>query len=55
MRIHGIEDMTIWWGIPWGPIYTVGCLSTNLKGGKDVTDEIVKSMNIQELISPLAS
>jgi len=26
-----------WWGIPWGPIYTVGALGTNLGGGKDVT------------------
>jgi hypothetical protein len=26
-----------WWGIPWGPIYTIGSLVNNLKGGKDVT------------------
>jgi hypothetical protein len=26
-----------WWGIPWGPIYTVQSLVTNFKGGKDVT------------------
>lgn len=26
-----------WWGIPWGPIYTIGTLATNLSGGKDVT------------------
>ena len=30
-----------WWGIPWGPIYTVGTLVTNLKGGKDVTNEVL--------------
>jgi hypothetical protein len=28
-----------WWGIPWGPIYTVQSLAVNLKGGKDVTAE----------------
>ena len=28
-----------WWGIPWGPIYTIGVLITNLSGGKDVTAE----------------
>jgi len=28
-----------WWGIPWGPIYTIGALFTNLGGGKDVTRE----------------
>ena len=26
-----------WWGIPWGPIYSIGSISTNLGGGKDVT------------------
>jgi hypothetical protein len=26
-----------WWGIPWGPIFTVQSLVTNLKGGKDLT------------------
>jgi len=34
-----------WWGIPWGPIYTIGSLITNLKGGKDVTDEVVASLS----------
>ncbi|HEU4403963.1 MAG TPA: hypothetical protein VFS43_01520 [Polyangiaceae bacterium] len=29
-----------WWGIPWGPIYTVMSLVTNLGGGKDVTAEV---------------
>lgn len=26
-----------WWGIPWGPIFTVQPLVTNFKGGKDLT------------------
>jgi len=30
-----------WWGIPWGPIYSIGALYTNLSGGKDVTGEIL--------------
>jgi hypothetical protein len=30
-----------WWGIPWGPIYTIGALFKNLRGGIDVTDQIV--------------
>jgi hypothetical protein len=29
-----------WWGIPWGPIYTIGSVVTNLGGGKDVTSEV---------------
>ncbi|MCB0509420.1 MAG: hypothetical protein H6579_04540 [Chitinophagales bacterium] len=31
-----------WWGIPWGPIYTIGALFTNLGGGKDLTEEILQ-------------
>ena len=33
-----------WWGIPWGPIYTIQSLWVNLKGGRDVTQEITPSM-----------
>lgn len=32
-----------WWGIPWGPIWTISTLFTNLSGGKDVTTEIMDS------------
>ncbi len=35
-----------WWGIPWGPIYTIGALGTNLGGGKDVTQEVLQSIGI---------
>ena len=38
-----------WWGIPWGPIYSIGSLSTNLAGGKDVTEQIQKNLDIHEL------
>ena len=33
-----------WWGIPWGPIYTIQALWLNLRGGKDVTQEIMASL-----------
>ncbi len=33
-----------WWGIPWGPIYSIGALFTNFTGGKDVTQEVLQSM-----------
>lgn len=32
-----------WWGIPWGPIYTIQALVINLGGGKDVTAEVLAS------------
>lgn len=34
-----------WWGIPWGPIYTVSTIFNNLTGGKDVTQELLMAMN----------
>lgn len=33
-----------WWGIPWGPIYTIGSLITNFNGGKDVTQEVLATL-----------
>jgi len=33
-----------WWGIPWGPIYTIQSLAKNLGGGKDVTQHVMASM-----------
>jgi hypothetical protein len=33
-----------WWGIPWGPIWTISTTVTNLGGGKDVTKEVVESL-----------
>ena len=32
-----------WWGIPWGPIYTIGAVINNCKGGKDVTAQFLGS------------
>lgn len=33
-----------WWGIPWGPIYSIECLYKNLRGGIDVTDDVLASI-----------
>ena len=30
-----------WWGIPWGPIYTIQSLWNNFRGGLDVTQEVL--------------
>jgi hypothetical protein len=30
-----------WWGIPYGPQRTIAAIMTNLRGGKDVTREIM--------------
>ncbi len=33
-----------WWGIPFGPKYTVQSIRTNMNGGKDVTDEVMATV-----------
>lgn len=33
-----------WWGIPFGPKYTVESIRTNLSGGKDVTEEVMATV-----------
>jgi hypothetical protein len=39
--------LTGWWGVRWGPIYTIQSLWINLTGGKDVTEEIVAALTDQ--------
>jgi hypothetical protein len=33
-----------WWGIPWGPIYTIQSVWVNCRGGRDVTKEVVAAL-----------
>jgi hypothetical protein len=33
-----------WWGFPWGPIYTISSLATNLGGGRDVTEDVLAAL-----------
>jgi hypothetical protein len=35
-----------WWGIPWGPIYTVQSLWVNLRGGHDVTPQAATALRL---------
>jgi hypothetical protein len=42
-----------WWGIPWGPIYTVATIVNNLRGGLDITQDIVAAAGPQGVeVSP---
>lgn len=38
-----------WWGIPWGPIYTIQSIYSNSCGGKDVTQAVVNSLRASAL------
>jgi hypothetical protein len=40
-----ISALLGWWGFPWGPIYTVAAISTNFRGGRDVTWEALNAIN----------
>src|SRR3954463_3487658 len=33
-----------WWGIPWGPIYTIQTVWVNCCGGRDVTREVAAAL-----------
>lgn len=33
-----------WWGIPFGPKYALESIRSNMKGGKDVTDEVMATV-----------
>lgn len=41
-----------WWGIPWGPIYTIGSIFTNLGGGKDVTQDLLNHISSGQAEQP---
>jgi len=44
-----------WWGIPWGPIYTIQSVYNNSCGGKDVTQAVVNSLRAQATPAQAAS
>jgi len=37
-----------WWGIPWGPIYTIQSVYNNSRGGIDVTHSVLESLGAGE-------
>ncbi len=40
-----VSFLTGWWGLPWGPKFTLQAIRTNLQGGKDVTNEVMDVIN----------
>ena len=41
-----------WWGIPWGPIWTLGTVFRNLRGGVDVTGDVLAALRPAAPIAP---
>jgi len=44
-----------WWGIPWGPIYSIQCLWSNFRGGRDVTAEVLAHAAASTVVAAPAS
>jgi len=43
--IHTLISLLLgWWGVPWGPIYTIQSLITNSCGGRDVTQAVLEAV-----------
>jgi hypothetical protein len=41
LRYSAVSLLLGWWGIPWGPIWTIGTVFTNCQGGKDITHDLL--------------
>jgi hypothetical protein len=39
-----------WWGLPWGPVYTIQSIYNNFRGGIDVTSDVLEYKN--KLLNP---
>ena len=44
LRFTIISALFGWWGFPFGPKHTFNYIRTNVKGGKDVTDEVMATV-----------
>ena len=40
------------WGVPWGPILTARAIWANLRGGEDVTAQVLSRLDGDELLQP---
>ncbi|HEU4497621.1 MAG TPA: hypothetical protein VFR70_11265 [Flavobacterium sp.] len=40
----GVNALLGWWGLPWGPVYTIGSMYHQLSGGKDVTQAVLSEL-----------
>jgi hypothetical protein len=45
LMMSGVSLVAGWWGIPWGPIWTIGTIVQNLAGGKDVTEKVLHAIS----------
>ncbi len=43
-KFSALSLLAGWWGIPWGPIWTIGSVFRNTRGGVDVTGEVLGAL-----------
>ena len=48
LRFNTLNLLIGWWGLPFGPIYLINSIRFNLKGGLDVTDDILLNAKEQD-------
>ena len=48
LKYSAISFLLGWWGIPWGPIFTIGAIFSNMGGGKDVTAAVAPALLNQQ-------
>ena len=44
-----------WWGIPWGPVWTLTTVANNISGGKDITSQVLAAFRLPGLVTPAPS
>ncbi len=44
LKYSGLSLILGWWGLPWGPIYTIGSFIKNFGGGTDITEDVLNSV-----------
>ncbi len=45
LKYSAVSCVLGWWGLPWGPIFTLASLFTNIRGGIDVTSTVLGELN----------
>ncbi|MCL1807280.1 MAG: hypothetical protein FWG31_06230 [Oscillospiraceae bacterium] len=48
LRFTVLTFLAGWWGVPWGPVYSIRSIKTNLRGGIDITENVKALVQTQE-------
>jgi hypothetical protein len=51
LEIFAVDFIFWWWGIPFGPIFSIASFYRNFTGGKDITNEVLHQINTHHVES----